>query len=132
LGVASGTVHWLTSERYREWHRQYIRKRRRTAGMVERSVLSAQTAERRATAQKLLIEGLLFWEIAERLGVSQSTVSRWLHGVPKPPEPRDKRRPIITPHGRFESAGAAGKAFGISRQAASHRATCESQGWRFE
>ena len=41
-------------------------------------------------------------------------------------------RAVVAPHGRFPSAGAAGAAIGISRQAAWELASRRSRGWRFE
>ena len=56
--------------------------------------------------------------------------------VRKRPLPSDAQdnahfRPVMTPRGRFPSAGAAAHAFGYSRQAAWERAARRAGGWRF-
>lgn len=43
-----------------------------------------------------------------------------------------RKRPVITPYGRYESASEAAKSLGITRQAISHNARRQSDGWYYE
>ena len=61
------------------------RARRRAAGVAERGVYLAVTAERRAAARALRAAGLSQRTIAARLGVSLSEANRLLRTEPLPP-----------------------------------------------
>jgi hypothetical protein len=59
------------------------------------------------------------WKVRKRPHLSETT-------------PWERDRPVLTPRGRYQTAKAAGDAYGISRQAAWERANRQSPGWRFE
>jgi hypothetical protein len=68
----------IATERQRAHDRKYDEKRRRAAGAVPRDIYVGRAAKRASAAREMAGTGIPQREIAQRLGVTQQSVSLWL------------------------------------------------------